>query len=153
MRKDYIKFIKLVDHLNFSLKYGHLELVKLLFEDGLDIHAKDEYGYTLLHLAAWKGHKEITELLIEKGSDVNDKNKYGSSALHLAAENGDLKLVELLLDSEADVNVRDYDEGNTPLHLAAFRGHKSVTILLIGVSATCLQKGTLSKFKSYKPCI
>lgn len=43
--------------------------------------------------------------------------------LHAAAERGDLEVVKSLIVSEG-ANVNAADEGlNTPMHLAAYRGH------------------------------
>ena len=54
-----------------AAKQGNIEAVKQHIAAGTDVNAKDEDGYTPLHVAAWEGHKEIAELLIAKGADVN----------------------------------------------------------------------------------
>ena len=50
---------------------GNIEAVKQHLAAGAEVNAKDEDGWTPLHLAAEEGHKEIAELLIDKGADVN----------------------------------------------------------------------------------
>ena len=56
---------------------GHLEMVKLLVENGAD--------YTnALRLASREGHLEVVKYLLENGADVNIKNKNGNAALDLA---------------------------------------------------------------------
>ena len=56
---------------------GHLEMVKLLVENGAN--------YTnALRLASREGHLEVVKYLIEKGADVNAKDNEGKTALDLA---------------------------------------------------------------------
>ena len=43
----------------------------MLIAKGADVNAKDEFGYTPLHHAAWNGRTEIDEMLIADGADVN----------------------------------------------------------------------------------
>ena len=41
------------------------------------MNAKDKWGHTPLHRAAWNSHKESIELLIAAGADVNAKKEGG----------------------------------------------------------------------------
>ena len=47
---------------------GHVDVVKLLIEQGADINAKNNYGGTPLHLASEEGYTEVPKLLNEKGA-------------------------------------------------------------------------------------
>ncbi|MCK4319157.1 ankyrin repeat domain-containing protein [Candidatus Micrarchaeota archaeon] len=49
---------------------GDTREVERLIQEGVDIDAKDNYGWTALLLAAKEGHTKTAELLIEKGADV-----------------------------------------------------------------------------------
>ena len=53
-----------------------------------------------------------------------------AAPIHDAAEAGDLAGVQAELDKGVDVNVKDM-LGFTPLHLAAWHGHKEIVDLLI----------------------
>jgi len=64
---------------------------KAMIEHGADVNAKDNYGYTVLILAARNGHTEIVELLIERGADIEAMNNDGNTALIQAARYGILK--------------------------------------------------------------
>ena len=61
---------------------GHKEIVELLIDEGADVNAKGENGWTSLHLAAGRGQKEIVKLLIAKSPDVNAKLELGEYKGH-----------------------------------------------------------------------
>ncbi len=60
-----------------AAKKGNIEAVKQHLAAGVDVNAKNKYGSTPLHNAAFEGHKEIAELLINKGANVNVKLESG----------------------------------------------------------------------------
>jgi ankyrin repeat protein len=43
-------------------------MVQLLVEKGVDIEARDKYGWTALHEAASSGHETTVRLLVEEGA-------------------------------------------------------------------------------------
>jgi len=51
---------------------------------GLDIDAKDEYGFTALHLAADRGYLPIVKLLVIKGANLGVKDPDELTAISLA---------------------------------------------------------------------
>ena len=83
---------------------GNIEAAKQAIAAGADVNAKDKYGWTPLHSAAFNGHKEIVELLIDNGADLDAKNILGVTPLHYAANQGHTEIVELLIAKGADVN-------------------------------------------------
>ena len=96
---------------------GNIEAVKQHLAAGTDVNAKDEDGWTLLHLTAYNGQKDIVELLITNGADVNAKTKGGVTPLSNAAYFGHKEVAELLIAEGADVNAKDI-EGKTALYTA-----------------------------------
>lgn len=58
--------------------YGNLGNVAgaLLKVEGINVNAKEEDGWTPLHLAAQNGHKEIVDALLAKEADVNAKRVF-----------------------------------------------------------------------------
>jgi len=71
-------------------------IVDLLLREGADVTAKDDIGWTALHITALFGHEAVARLLIEKGADVTAKDDRGGTALHVAAYYGHEAVVRLL---------------------------------------------------------
>ena len=108
---------------------GDLARVKSHIEQGADVNAQDELGWTPLYWAASLGRTDVAKFLIDKGADVQRAATDGGTALHQAARAGDNELVELLLEKDADANVKD-GQGRTPLSLAEKRGHTEIVEIL-----------------------
>ena len=94
---------------------GHVDMVKLLIENGADVNLKGEAWYGPLHAAAANGHIEVVKILLENGADVNIFHQ--NKPLHNAAMNGHIEVAEILLDNGADINAKGTDEA-APLHTA-----------------------------------
>src|SRR5207248_569371 len=105
----------------------HVEMVKLLLENGADVDAKDYYGWTALHIAAESGDEALVRLLLDKGADPNTKRTgfswAESTALHIAAACGHEAVVDVLLEKGADIEIKNNEE-ETALHIAARNGHE-----------------------------
>ena len=88
------------------LDNGKLDCVKALIEAGADLNAKENDGWTALHLAACNGKLDCVKALIEAGADLNAKDNDGWTALHLAARYGKLDCVKALIEAGADLNAK-----------------------------------------------
>jgi ankyrin repeat protein len=112
---------------------GHLEIVKLLLENGAaaDQRSEGNKSMTALHTAAYNGHTEVVRFLLDKGIPVDDRDGEGKSALIHAASGPFPATVQLLIDQGADVNLTDKTEGFTALMMAAAEGHLDVVKLLM----------------------
>jgi len=93
--------------LHEAAKEGDLAKVKSLIEEGSDVNAGDEKGFTPLHFAAYGGYKEVAELLTLKGANVNAAEITGATPLHYAARKGYKDVAELLILKGANVNAAD----------------------------------------------
>jgi len=103
-----------IHQIYLEARTGHnllfLDMLKLLIENGADIHQKDFAGQTALHRAALTPKGETSGLikyLIAKGADINAKDNDGNTPLHVAyaAKNDDT--VNLLINSGADTTIKN----------------------------------------------
>lgn len=90
--------------------------------------ASNKNGETGLHLATKDDNLERMTYFLDKGN-LNEKTNEGSTALHLAFADGTLETAKLLLSRKADMFLAT-DDGQTPLHLAAFRSPNRLATLL-----------------------
>jgi len=61
-----------------------IDTVKLLVENGVDVNAVGQYGWTALHAAAYQGLTEVIDYLVSKGADVNQMDVFGQTPLSIA---------------------------------------------------------------------
>jgi ankyrin len=101
----------------------------LIIKGGANVNAKDSYGNTPLHWAAYYCHITIAKMLLKAGANVTEKQKDGWPPLHVAAQKGHTVVVELLVKTGANVNEKTSD-GKTPLKVAIDYGKNDVAELL-----------------------
>jgi ankyrin repeat protein len=87
--------------LNFLSNFEHIEIVKLIIEVGIDIHANND---KLFIRSCSNGFLEISKLLLEHGANVHADN---DDAFRLACTNGHLEVVKLLLQNGANMHVNN----------------------------------------------
>ncbi len=77
--------------------------------------------------ATWNGDVSKVKSLLARGADPNHPWYY---PLRTACRNGNLKIVKALVEAGADTERWDH-RGRSPVHYAAWRGHKKVMVYLI----------------------
>ena len=89
--------------------------VEVLLKAGADVNAKQDDGWSPLHVAAaFNPSPAVLEVLLKAGADVNAKDKDGETPLHFAAAlNPSTAVLEILLNAGADPRAID-SEGKTP---------------------------------------
>jgi hypothetical protein len=97
-----------------------------------EVNAMTDYGWTLLHLAAFGGNAPNVKLLLDRGADlrIRAKTKFRNTPFMVAMLTRDAGTVTLLLDRGADILDRQA-EGDTALHEAAATGDFPMTKLLV----------------------
>jgi len=110
---------------------GALEDVLRLIQEGADVNARGDYGYTALHhMAAVPGAMDgsyadlspeaaaiVMQWLLEKRANLNQGDNGGKTPLHVLGKyGGHMQQLRVLLNAGADVNqAMNYGEGWTPL--------------------------------------
>ena len=82
---------------------GHLDQVKKLLDQGIDVNAQYRYEKTALFFAAEGGHAEVVSFLLEKGADPNRvETFYRSTPLSNALLNDHLETAMLFVKHGAE---------------------------------------------------
>lgn len=114
-----------------ATRYGELDKVNELVEQGFDVNERDNEDVTLLHWAAINNRLEIVKLLIVKGAIVDAiGGETKSTPLHWATSMGHLKMVVLLMKNGADPTIMSA-EGYNCLHLASQFGKTGIVAYLL----------------------
>jgi ankyrin repeat protein len=107
-------------------------LQRMLDADPSAIRAKNHFGWTAFHIAAFAGNVANVKLLLDRGADVNLRaaTKFRNTPLQIAMLTGQLETAKLLLDRGADVLDRQA-KGFCAMHEAALLGRIDLMQLLI----------------------
>ena len=117
--------------LHIACKYGYIEVVNILIENGGDINMANGYDSdTPLHLAISNNHLEVAMDLIKYNANINATNSDQSTPLHLACLNGNIKIAMALIEKGAVIDAID-NRQNTPLHIACNYDYFEVAMALI----------------------
>ena len=83
--------------LHLASEEGHVDVARILVEQGADVTAQDKDGSTPLHRASERGHLDLARFLVEHGANAAAKNKYGWTPLDRASERGHLDVKQFLV--------------------------------------------------------
>jgi ankyrin repeat protein len=108
------------DSLFQAVKSGNLRELQQLLNNVSYINRTNEFGSTLLHIAAKESYLDIVRLLIAYDINVNAKDNEGNTPLHLATC-PDITNI-LLGRPEIRINIQNH-EGDTPLTYAINRNN------------------------------
>ncbi|KAK0043240.1 ankyrin repeat and death domain-containing protein 1A, partial [Biomphalaria pfeifferi] len=115
---------------HLAAKNGHIDVLKALLMQGVEVDDRDVEGKTALHLAAEAGHKEAVDLLLDYTANPNSETIKEFTPLHLAAMEGHTEMCKSLVKYGCNTNAQNY-QGNTALFLAANGNHKEVARVLV----------------------
>uniref|UniRef100_A0ABD2XM39 Uncharacterized protein n=1 Tax=Trichogramma kaykai TaxID=54128 RepID=A0ABD2XM39_9HYME len=86
----------------------------------VQLDARDNKGWTPLHMTLHSGSKKKFLMLLKRGADPNVTNQDGQTLLSLALLKANTKMAENLLCVDADPNLAD-NKGWTPLHIICIK--------------------------------
>lgn len=119
---------------------GATDLVQMLLKAEANADAKDNSGFTALHLAAERGSEEMLKVLLEGGAKVGGPWEWDGNEeftpLMLAARSGCVEAVRLLVAAGANVDAGLNTSGETALHQAVRAASPDCVQLLIDSEAT-----------------
>ncbi|GMY21926.1 protein ACCELERATED CELL DEATH 6-like [Fagus crenata] len=120
--------------LHIAAQMDNEKCVKLLLEyDNSIAYVKNNEGLSVLHIAAKEGNVKVMKELITTSPYIYELlDNRGRTALHAAVESGEHEAVSFFMNRpEFEVLINEQDEeGNTPIHLAAIKGHDKVVSIL-----------------------
>ena len=112
-----------------AIRYGNLQEVQGLMQNGVNLDCKNDNDQTPLHYAAIYGELTIVELLLGKGAKVDEKDSKEMTPLQMAVLSKELLVTKVLLKHGADVEVKGHF-GYSPLHIAIYDNISLVKLLL-----------------------
>ena len=114
--------------LQYSCRYGHVDIVRTLVKHKANVNATTDSGDTPLTLAVKHKHDNVIHALLSDSQCA--KGQDGYTAFHYLCRYGHVDIVRTLVNYKANVNDRT-DSGDTPLTLAAKHGHDNVVHVLL----------------------
>ncbi|HYC88560.1 MAG TPA: ankyrin repeat domain-containing protein [Thermoanaerobaculia bacterium] len=108
------------------------QVAAMLRADKDAVRAKNQFGWTALHVAAFAGNVETARVLIDAGADIHvrAKTRFRNTPLQVALLTGQYGTAKLLLERGADPLDRQAG-GFAPIHEAAFLGRADLVQLLL----------------------
>jgi len=123
--------------LHIAVQYGHIEMVRLLLEQGANVSATDNYSSHALSYALVSGsnHVSIVHLLLRYGANPNQAEGSGEDTPLIEATGADMaEMVRTLLDAGAEINATN-KFGYTALMIAAERNAIDAARVLLNAGA------------------
>ena len=80
----------------YAADEGHLEMVKLSLQRGVNVNGLSGFNETALMCAADRGHFEIAEMLLDAGAEPTVFNDAEEDVLYLATDNGHTLICAML---------------------------------------------------------
>lgn len=129
--------------LYYTARWGRGPAMKALLRKNrskINYVAREDNGWTALHVAAYYGHHEVVAILREAQAKLDIRDYEGCTPLLLATKRGHVEVMRKLLcelenvDSQSEAQDKD---GDAPLMLAAANGLLAGVALLIEHGVDC----------------
>ena len=97
----------LVSPIVLASALGYADVLRILLDNGADVHTRITAGMTALHHAAVEGNEDIIRMLIDHGSDVDEADDAGNTALMHAVKGGHMGAIQALTACGAHMDCRN----------------------------------------------
>lgn len=114
---------------------GDLVEVTKLLAGGANPNAKDSFGRTAAHIAAFGSRYDVLRTLVARGCDINALERDRYDVITIAAVNDDRRMVELAIELGGNPKALTSRYDGTALIAAAHLGHDGVVDALIAAGA------------------
>ena len=109
------------------------------FAGHLKLHARNEKGMTLIHMAVACQSMEVLRFLLEDGSiPINAQDDKGNTAIHLAVKAGNTEAMTMLLEKGANDAIKN-NKDEPPLHLLLERDDNCAQLAVFLKYPVCIQ--------------
>jgi ankyrin repeat protein len=112
------------------MAFNSRELVEYLINNGADVEARSDSGWTPLHSQAYGGHRDGVKVLLEHGANLEATHAYGMTPLVNSIRWDRIEVARLLVEKGAKVDVTN-SLGRTPLILSATDGYLELARLFL----------------------
>ncbi|KAK0641421.1 ankyrin repeat-containing domain protein [Cercophora newfieldiana] len=126
----------------YAISCGHLDIMKLLVDNGAQVGGYNGESSAMVVLAVFKDNIPVLQFLLDQSPPVSSEcwhpkvSNCRTTPLSLAVEVGRLEAVKLLLDHGADVHETSRGRRLSPLCLAVDKGNADVVQLLLDHDAS-----------------
>ncbi len=96
-----------------AINENNINKTNELINEGADIDAKNDAGFTPLMVASKNGYVEVAKLLIFNSADIEAETNDRMRALLIAGEHGQIEILKLLLKNDVNINAEDKNGNNT----------------------------------------
>lgn len=130
--------------LHYACRFGQLELVKVLLDNGADLESANFDGKRALHEAAQYDSLGCVQYLLSYGAQVDSLKRADWTPLMLACTKSNVRIIQALLDRGADQTLKNKDGWNC-FHIATREGHEDIVDFLHSKNSevwnTCSKNG------------
>lgn len=127
-----------VGALHIAVQRGHIRILRILLQHGVDCNQKDGEGLTPLIHSIISNHEDVLSSLIQNGARVCETDNHSRNALHWAILQRQEVLLKVLLKycsgDQIAMERRD-SAGRTPLHTAVDIGFEAGVCILLEYGA------------------